>query len=393
MTVNQTKELTKVTTPQIIANRSELTRATSIVGEVIERRNTDSILSNIRFTGYGTHTTVSATDIDMMISVNIPAASDSRFDTTIDGKKITELLKKARKSTMAGLTLEVDFQGGDITHRATLDLEKTKYNLNALPFDVAASVTGFEGVRTEFKIEGKAFWSMINAVKGAISTEETRYYLNGIYMHVLDGQLIAVATDGHRLARMRLSGVSGDLTGFDPVIIPRKAILIAHKLMKGKNCPDTVNITSSKSRFQMRFGDVTILTKVIDGCFPDYSRVIPQHNDKRLVLDSGEMLAAITDVTLISSEKNKVVKFTLSNDLCEFSMIDNLQGSAKAAIPASYDSDDMEIGFNSKYVSDMLMWSCPGGGKIEFMLNSSGAPAIVSGTLEGFDGVIMPTRI
>jgi DNA polymerase-3 subunit beta len=234
---------------------------------------------------------------------------------------------------------------------------------------------------------------MIDRTRFAISTEETRYYLNGIYLHAVhqDGGSVlrAVATDGHRLARVELALPDGaaEMPG---VIVPRKTVGELRKLIE--ETEGDVEIALSETKIRFRAGDVVLISKLIDGTFPDYERVIPLGNDKILEVDRKSFTAAVDRVSTISTEKSRSVKLGLKSGNLTLSANSPDAGSATEELEVSYSADDMEIGFNSRYLLDIAQQI--EGESAQFALADAGSPTVIR---DGADAsalyVLMPMRV
>jgi DNA polymerase-3 subunit beta len=244
-----------------------------------------------------------------------------------------------------------------------------------------------------FQIGANDLKRLIEKTRFAISTEETRYYLNGIYLHpaTQDGAptLRAVATDGHRLAQAELPLPAG-ADGMPGIILPRKTVHELHRLIESSETMLTVGVSASKARFEI--GTVTLTTKLIDGTFPDYARVIPKANDKLLKVRNGEFVAAVDRVSTIASDRGKAVKLNLGDGRLVLSVNNPEGGSATEELAADYSSGALEIGFNARYLLDIA-------GQIEsesaeFLLADPGAPTVVrDGSDAGSLYVLMPMRV
>jgi DNA polymerase-3 subunit beta len=233
---------------------------------------------------------------------------------------------------------------------------------------------------------------LIDKTRFAISTEETRFYLNGIYLHVADGQeptLVGVATDGHRLARVRLPMPMG-AAGMPGVIVPRKTVQEVRKLLDEAEGKVQVSLSESKIRFDLE--NAVLTSKLIDGTFPDYVRVIPNNNDKELEVDAKLFAEAIDRVSTISSEKSRAVKLMLEADKLTLAVNSPESGSATEELAASYGSDAMEIGFNARYVLDIM--GQIEGDVVQVSFADAAAPTLVQdGGDETALYVLMPMRV
>ncbi len=234
---------------------------------------------------------------------------------------------------------------------------------------------------------------LIDKTQFAISNEETRYYLNGIYLHAVDSEghamLRAVATDGHRLARVEIAAPSGS-AGMPGVIIPRKAVNEVQKLIEDLGKEVTIEISPTKARFS--FDDVVLITKLIDGTFPDYMRVIPSGNDKYLTVERAPFQAAVDRVSTISSERGRAVKLAMADGKLTLSVNNPDSGSAVEELEVGYDAPPLDIGFNARYLLDITsqldgdtaLFKLADPGSPTLVLDRDGAPALY---------VLMPMRV
>jgi len=288
----------------------------------------------------------------------------------------------------AQVSLEMSGDAGQILIRSG----RSRFNLQALPeSDFPDLASGDMGHR--FTLGAADLKRLIEKTQFAISTEETRYYLNGIYLHTMESGgravLRAVATDGHRLARVETDAPAA-AAGMPGVIIPRKAVAEIIKLIDDAGEQITVELSPNKIRLAL--GTVVLTSKLIDGTFPDYQRVIPAGNDKRLVVDKGDFAAAVDRVSTISSERGRAVKMALSDGRLTLSVTNPDSGSAIEEIEVDYDAPPIDIGFNARYLLDIA-------GQLEgdtalFMLADPGSPTLIQDR-EGASAlyVLMPMRV
>lgn len=377
-----------------LIERQHLASAFEIVSTVIQNRNTLPVLDNSRVTASGNLATITATDLDIEISVTVPAAIDGGFDVTIPAKKMKELLKGAPKADY------VAFENAGESVAA--DFEKVRYRLNAIP---AADFPVLAGPKDGacFMMRGADFADGLDAVAGAISTEEARYYLNGIFLESCeDGrELRMVATDGHRLymQKLELPSVIGNwpVMGYQRgVIIPQKTVVLLSRITRGKKCPDFIGITVAESAcrfvFSYEFGEVTITSKNIDGTFPDYRRVIPNHsNFPAARFDSAGLAEGIKAVSLISTEKGRAFKLSVNSDGAQLVVNNPDMGSAVSNVPCQWGSEPTEIGFNARYILDAL--DVAGDGEVSIYVQDASSPGVVIGKREGWLAVVMPMRV
>ena len=261
---------------------------------------------------------------------------------------IYDIVRKLPDGAQA--SLETTGDAGQLVLRSG----RSRFTLQALPASDFPDLTSGE-FSHRFALPATELKRLIENTQFAISTEETRYYLNGIYLHTVDisgtPMLRAVATDGHRLARVETQAPEGSV-GVPGVIVPRKAVNEVQKLLEDLSQDVTVEISTAKARFQ--FGDVVLTTKLIDGTFPDYARVIPTGNDKLLVVDRDPFKNAVDRVATLSSERGRAIKLAIAEGKITLSVNNPDSGSASEEIEADYDSAPIDIGFNARYLLDIV---------------------------------------
>ena len=352
--------------------RATLLRCLSHVQSVVERRNTIPILSNVLIEAVdGGMLRVMATDLDLQVVENMAAASvDQPGAVTVSAHLLFDIARKLPEGSQVSLeTAE---------NRMAVKAGRSRFSLPTLPRDdVPVIVEG--DLPTSFEIPAKLLAELIDRTRFAISTEEPRYYLNGIFLHVSDEDrpvLKAAATDGHRLARFTLPRPEG-AEGMPDVIVPRKAVAELRKLLEESLDGNVqVDLSASKIRFTLGGeGGVVLTSKLIDGTFPDYSRVIPTGNDKLLKLDPRSFYEGVDRVATIATEKTRAVKMGLEPDRVTLSVTSPDNGTAAEELPAQYASDGFEIGFNANYLKDIL--GQIDGDTVELHLADAGAPTLI----------------
>jgi len=352
--------------------RSTLLRCLSHVQSVVERRNTIPILSNVLIDAdAGGSLKVMATDLDLQVTENMAAASvETPGAITVSAHLLFDIARKLPEGS------QVSLQTAD--NRMAVKAGRSRFSLPTLPRDDFPVIV--EGdLPTSFELPAKTLAELIDRTRFAISTEETRYYLNGIFLHVSDEDqpvLRAAATDGHRLARFTLPRPDG-AEGMPDVIVPRKAIAELRKLLEESlDANVQIDLSASKIRFTMGGeGGVVLTSKLIDGTFPDYTRVIPTGNDKLLRIDPRSFYEAVDRVATIATEKTRAVKMGLETDKVTLSVSSPDNGTAAEELAADYGSDGFEIGFNANYLKDIL--SQIEGDTAELHLADAGAPTLI----------------
>ena len=352
--------------------RATLLRCLSHVQSVVERRNTIPILSNVLIEASGDgDLKVMATDLDLQVVEHMAAASvETPGAVTVSAHLLFDIARKLPEGSQVNLeTAE---------NRMTVKAGRSRFQLPTLPRDDFPVIV--EGdLPTSFELPARTLAELIDRTRFAISTEETRYYLNGIFLHVSDEDqpvLKAAATDGHRLARFTLPRPEG-AAGMPDVIVPRKAVAELRKLLEEALDGNVeIDLSASKIRFTLGGeGGVVLTSKLIDGTFPDYSRVIPTGNDKLLRLDPRSFYQGVDRVATIATEKTRAVKMGLDKDRVTLTVTSPDNGTASEEIAADYGSDALEIGFNAGYLKDILAQI--DSDTVEMHLADAGAPTLI----------------
>jgi len=349
--------------------RAALLKGLSHVQSVVERRNTIPILSNvlIEATAEGA-LRLMATDLDLQINDSVAAAVDQPGATTVSAHTLFDIARKLPEGSQVALTAA--------DGRMTIVAGRARFSLGTLPRDDFPVIAEGE-LPCQFEMPAETLKQIIDKTRFAISTEETRYYLNGIFLHVADGDsaqpvLKAAATDGHRLARVTLPRPAGAETMPD-VIVPRKCIAELRKLLDEIDGSVGVSLSATKIRFDL--GQAILTSKLIDGTFPDYSRVIPTGNDKILKLDPKSFMQGVDRVSTIATEKTRAVKMALDRDKITLSVTSPENGTAAEEVPGDYAASPFEIGFNSRYLMDIL--GQIDGDTVEVHLADAAAPTLI----------------
>lgn len=352
--------------------RATLLRCLSHVQSVVERRNTIPILSNVLIEAAdGGAVKVMATDLDLQVVETMSAASvETPGAITVSAHLLFDIARKLPEGS------QVSLDAAD--NQMVIKAGRSRFKLPTLPRDDFPVIV--EGdLPTSFELPARTLAQMIDATRFAISTEETRYYLNGIFFHVSDDDgpvLKAAATDGHRLARFTIAQPDG-ADGMPDVIVPRKAVAELRKLLEeALDGAVMVDLSASKVRFTLSGeGGVVLTSKLIDGTFPDYSRVIPTGNDKLLKVDPKLFFQGVDRVATIATEKTRAVKMGLDTDRVTLSVTSPDNGNAAEELAASYSSEGFEIGFNANYLKDILGQFDTD--EVELHLADAGAPTLI----------------
>jgi len=366
--------------------RSTLLKAVSQAQSVVERRNTIPILANVLIEADGDSVSFRATDLDIEVLDKANAMVERGGATTVSAVTLHEIVRKLPDGAM--VTLTDDSAKG----RLTVEAGRSNFSLATLPKE-DFPVMALSEYSANFSAPAPVLRRLFDKSKFAISTEETRYYLNGVYLHVADSDggkvLRCVATDGHRLARIDadLPDGASDTPG---VIIPRKTVGELRKLLDDDEAQIAVSVSETKVRFATP--TITLTSKVIDGTFPDYTRVIPTGNTRRMEVDASEFAKAVDRVATVSSERSRAVKLSLDEDRLILSVNSPDSGAAEEELAVAYGDERLEIGFNAKYLLEIA--SQVDRENAVFMFNSSGDPTLMR---EGNDTtaiyVVMPMRV
>ncbi len=371
---------------RVTLERSNLLKSLNHVHRVVERRNTIPILSNVLLTAAGASLEMKATDLDMEVTEATAAQVDQQGATTVPAHLLYDIVRKLPDGSE--VMLRTDEGGGTLS----VVSGRSSFRLQCLPQSDFPELTAgsFSHI---FRVESADMKALIEKTQFAISTEETRYYLNGIYLHAIESdgklKLRAVATDGHRLARAEIEAPAGS-EGMPGIIIPRKTVNEIQKLVDDPEVPVAVELSDTKIR--LTIGSVVLTSKLIDGTFPDYQRVIPTGNDRRLVVDRQSFSQAVDRVSTISSERGRAVKMSLADGQLTLAVNNPDSGSATEELAADYDADPMEIGFNARYLLDVTAQLS--GGEARFLLADAGSPTLIEdGTDRRALYVLMPMRV
>ena len=348
--------------------RATLLKGLSHVQSVVERRNTIPILSNVLIEADAAGSLkLMATDLDLQINESIAAAVDQAGATTVSAHTLFDIARKLPEGSQVQITAA---EG-----RMTIVAGRARFSLGTLPRDDFPVIAEGE-LPTAFELPAETLKQIIDKTRFAISTEETRYYLNGIFLHVADSDgeptLKAAATDGHRLARVTVKRPEG-AEGMPDVIVPRKCVAELRKLLDEVDGSVGVSLSATKIRFDL--GQAILTSKLIDGTFPDYSRVIPTANDKILKLDPKSFMQGVDRVSTIATEKTRAVKMALDRDRITLSVTSPENGTAAEEVPGDYSAAGFEIGFNSRYLMDIL--GQIDGDLVEVHLADAAAPTLI----------------
>jgi len=376
---------------KITIERAALLKALGHIQSVVERRNTIPILSNVLLEataakGGAGKLSLTATDMDVAFVETVPAEIAKAGSTTVQAHTLYEIVRKLPDGSQVGI--EWSAEKGQVSLRAG----RSSFSLAALPADDFPKMAAGE-LPHAFEILAEDLKTLIDKTRFAISTEETRYYLNGIYIHATKSAgvdvLRAVATDGHRLARLEMPLPDG-AAKIPGVILPRKTVMEVRKLID--EAAGAVQVSLSDTRVRFAFGDAVLVSKLIDGAFPDYERVIPSGNDKSMEVDRKLFAAAVDRVATISTEKSRAVKLAATKGLLSLTANSPDAGTASEEIEVAYQGPAIEIGFNARYLLDIAEQI--EGENATFKMADAASPTVVADAADPSAlYVLMPMRV
>lgn len=347
--------------------RATLLKSLGHVQSVVERRNTIPILSNVLIEAASDGSIrLMATDLDLQVVEQVQAHVEVPGAITISAHTLFDIARKLPEGS------QVLLEAAD--GKMLIQAGRARFNLATLPRDDFPIIAEGE-LPTRFELPAETLKQIIDKTRFAISTEETRYYLNGIFLHVSDDPqpvLKAAATDGHRLARVTVPRPDG-AEGMPDIIVPRKCIAELRKLLD--EVEGSIGIALSASKIRFTLGNAILTSKLIDGTFPDYNRVIPTGNDKLLKIDPRSFEEGVDRVATIATEKTRAVKMALDKDKITLSVTSPENGTAAEEVPGDYNGDSFEIGFNARYLLDIL--GQIEGDTVDLHLADAAAPTLI----------------
>jgi DNA polymerase-3 subunit beta len=371
---------------KVTVERAALLKSLGHVHRVVERRNTVPILANVLIKAQGSKLAFKATDLDLEVTESIAAEVGAGGSTTVPAHMLYEIVRKLPEGA------QVEIEASDDRAVLTIRAGRSRFVLQTLPESDFPDLAAGEMTHS-FKLAAPDLKRLIDKTQFAISTEETRYYLNGIYLHTAGSAkaptLRAVATDGHRLAQFELPSPAG-AEGMPGIIVPRKTVGEVQRLIEDNEAEVALELSQGKIRFTL--GEAVLTSKLIDGTFPDYARVIPVGNDKELTIDKKEFEQAVDRVSTVSSERGRAVKLSLSSGKLTLSVTNPDSGSATEEIEVEYGSEPLDIGFNSRYLLDIAAQL--EGEAAVLMLSDPGSPTLIQDReTKGALYVLMPMRV
>jgi DNA polymerase-3 subunit beta len=354
--------------------RAELARLLSAVDRVVEARTTIPILSNVLLTATDGRLEARGTNLDIEATASGEAVVEVPGAITLPAKTLKEIAGKLPKDAVVTIAAEAG--------AATIKSSRSRFKLATLPVEDYPDLANGKFDVT-FPLTVAQVKTLFGRTAYAMSTESTRYYLNGVYLHEVDGNLTAVATDGHQLAR---ASVPAPLRSIPSAIIPTQMVAEIQRQVVD------IEVSLSSSKIRIAAGDTVITSKLIDGTFPDYQRVIPTGNDKRAVLDKAEFGASVERVATVASDRSRAVKLSLASGAAVLSVRGSEGGTAEDELAIEYDSEPVEIGFNGTFIGNTLR--VLDAETVEVAIGDPSAPALFSGLGDASSlHVIMPMRV
>ena len=371
---------------KVVVDRSDLLKAMSRAQSIVERRTTIPILSNVLIKASIDKISLRTTDLDIEVVEKVNAIIEQDGNTTVGAHTLHDIVRKLPDG--ASIQLNVD----QVSSRLEVKAGRSRFSLATLPredFPIMAS----SEYESNFVIDPDALNRLFEKSKFAMSTEETRYYLNGVYFHVADkseGRVLrAVATDGHRLAQID-GELPDNFEGMPGVIVPRKTVGELRALLESGE--ETISVSVSETKIRFLNSSMTLTSKVIDGSFPDYTRVIPKDNNKKMEVDANYFAQSVDRVSTISSERARAVKLNLQKNQLVLSVNSPDSGAADEEIIVDYDDEELEIGFNAKYLQEIS--AQVDGNNALFLFNTPSDPVLMQeSTDDTAIYVVMPMRV
>ncbi|SCM73479.1 DNA polymerase III subunit beta [uncultured Pleomorphomonas sp.] len=372
---------------RISLSRDAMVSALGLLTRTIERRNTLAILANVLVDVKGGLCRLTASDLDIWATTSIALSDALAPDaaTTLPAQMLSDIVRKLPSGA------EMDLSWGD--KEAQIASGRARYRLNTLPPTDYPSLSEPDWLAT-FSVGAKALRTLFEKVSFAMSNEEVRYYLNGAFLHTVvddagDPHLVAVATDGHRLSKVTMPAPdgSGKMPG---VIVPRKAVGEIVRLLDGRD--GDIEVSVSDAKLSVTAGPTRLLTKLIEGSFPDYARVIPQGGSRAAVIDADALSAAADRVSTVSGERGKAVRLSFAGTSLKLEVKNPDAGDAEEEVQAEFEGEPLEIGFNARYLAEALR--AVAADTIRIQLGDPGSPAVMTSAASADHlVVVMPMRV
>ncbi len=361
-------------------SRETLLKPLTEVNGIVERKHTLPILSNILLEAKNNTLVLTATDLEIQISSQIESSNANNFSITVSARKLLDICRALPE------TSELDLSATET--RVTVKAGKSKFNLQALPPADFPLINRNEATASKFLIEQGKFKALLRQVEFAMAQQDIRYYLNGLLLEIKEGKLNLVGTDGHRLSFT--AAEINTAAQNQEVILPRKTVIELIKLLNDSE--EDLAIEFANNQVSFEFSSVKIISKIIDGKFPDYSRVIPQGHQNKFAVDRLAILLAMQRASILSNEKYRGIRMVLSNSNLKLISTNSEQEDAEEELELNYSGDSLDIGFNVTYLIDVL--NNIQNEKVEFSFADANSSCLV--TIPGnsdYKYVVMPMRI
>ena len=361
-------------------SRDALLKPLQAVSGIVERRQTLPILANVLLEQKNGRLFVTATDLEMQITANSELASKQEQAVTVGARKLQDLLRALPEDS----SLNVDTAAGKMTVRAG----RSRFNLQTLPAADYPRIGLSQEQQQTIALPQRDFRGLLKLAEFAMAQQDIRYYLNGMLLVIDKGSLQAVATDGHRLSYASIA-VTGDYSKQE-VILPRKTVLELGKLLEDCEAELTIDLLTNQVRF--RFSNIELVSKVVDGKFPDYNRVIPSGHSKQIDLSRAELLQALQRAAILSNEKFRGVRLVLGPDQLKIICTNSEQEEAEEELEIAYKGEPLDIGFNITYLLDVLHNLAAD--RVVLALGDANSSALITMPERGdYKYVVMPMRI
>ena len=349
---------------EFVIKRKNLLECLSHFQSVVEKRNTIPILSNVKISALQGGLTITATDLAMELTENLVANVVQAGGTTIPSQLFFDIIRKAPDQS------EIKLKNDEKNNTVYVLFGDSKFSIPMLPID-DFPVMDEDKLEMEIKVKSKDFKNLVNNCKFCMGLDESRQYLNGIYLHSNGETVSTVATDGHRLSKCSLPESINQ--SFDGIIIPKKTVLEISKILEEYN--EDINLSFSKTRMKIVLGNIKIVSKLVNASFPDYESVIPKDNDQTMVVDCKSFSETIDRVSTISDEKFRTVKFNISKNVCVVSSFGNDKSLGTESVDVDFSGSEISINFNARYILDVL--NIIKSGKVKFSFSNKTAPTIL----------------
>jgi len=358
-----------------------ITRPLQLVCSIVERRATLPILSTILLKAHGNQLSMTSTDMELEMIATLPVAVEEEGKTTVSARKFLDICRALPSNA------SISFQAAD--NKALVRAGKSRFSLSTLPSDDFPDSEGADYV-DEISLPQSALKALLDETSFAMASQDVRYYLNGLLLERDDTLLRAVATDGHRLA-LGVLDTGTEVAKKHSIILPRKAVLELGRLLNETD--DSVKLAFSSQQIKVELENLHFTSKLIDGQFPNYERVVPVGGDKEVLADRDQLKQALSRAAILSSDKHRSVRLNLDNDLLKATVINQEQETAEEEIVVDYQGDSLEIAFNNAYLLDLLTAIPDEKIKIIFTNDNSSALIIPNDEQIQRQYVVMPMRL